>query len=101
MGCFPQPAGREKRLHHPGMKRAASSIYSMFPPKEVMILDPSKAHQLVAPFIPETIGKGLEALAHGERLDRLKKRLGFMRPLQSVIGNPRAEVVDVMKTYIS
>jgi hypothetical protein len=59
------------------------------------------AHHFLQTLIPETIAKGLQTPEQGDRLDRLEEWFGFVTLFEVVVGDPRAEVMDVVKTDIS
>src|SRR5258708_21029143 len=59
------------------------------------------SHHLLALLVPEPEAEGLQAPQERDRRDGLKERLRFVAFLQMIVGNPRAEMMDVMKTDIS
>ena len=58
------------------------------------------ADQLALLFVPKTEGEGFEAGEEGDGFHGLEQRLRAMALLQIVIGDARAEVVDVVKADI-
>ena len=66
-----------------------------------MLPEMTEADQFVALFIPQAELDGFQARKEGDRFDLLKKRIGFVAPLQIVIWNARAQMVDVMEPDIA
>src|SRR5437762_9541256 len=58
-------------------------------------------YQFSALLIPQTEGKRFEAWKQGHRFYHLKERLGFMALLQVVIGDSRAQVMNMVKADVS
>ena len=56
------------------------------------------ADQLAPLLVPKTEGEGFEAGEQRDGLHGLEQRFGFVTFLQVVIRNPRAEMMDVMKS---
>src|SRR5687768_1435036 len=69
-----------------------------FPFKVFQVAEP---HQLSALFIPETEGEGLQDGEEGDGLDALEKGMGAVASLEVVIGNARAEMVNVMEADVA
>jgi hypothetical protein len=61
----------------------------------------AEAHELAGLLIPEPEGERLEAREQRERFDLGKQCVCFMAPLQIVIGDPRAQMMNVMKADIA
>lgn len=59
------------------------------------------ADELAAFFIPKPIGEGFETGKQGDVFDGLKQRFGIVAFFQMVIGDARAEVVEVMKSDVA
>ena len=58
-------------------------------------------HQLLSLFIPETEGKRFEAGEQRNGWHSLKQWFRFVAPLQIVIGNPRAQMMNVMESNVA
>src|SRR6266545_3165166 len=59
------------------------------------------AHQLATLFVPEPEGEGFKARKQRDRRHALKDRLGFVAFLEVIIGNPRTQMMDVMKPDVA
>ena len=59
------------------------------------------AHQAPPLLVPEPEGEGFETGKQRDGLHGLKQRLGAVTLFQMVVGNPRAEVMDVMKANVA
>src|SRR4051812_29397203 len=57
--------------------------------------------QLARRFVPQPEGERLQAADERNRFHALKQRLGLVAPLEVVIGNARAQVMDVMKSDVA
>lgn len=57
--------------------------------------------QLVAVFIPQTEGKRFQARPKCNCLHFLEHRIRIVAPFQVIIGNPRAEMMNMMEPDVS
>jgi len=55
----------------------------------------------LALFVPEAEGEGFQTGKKGDGLDRAEKRFGAMALFEVIIGDVRAEVMDVMETDVA
>src|SRR5579864_5350039 len=63
---------------------------------QVMVAD-----QFTSLFIPETEGQRLETGKQSDRLHTLEQRVRLVAFLQMVIGNPRAQMMDMMESNVA
>lgn len=61
----------------------------------------TETNQAMLFLIPEAEGQGFEAAEQGYGRHGLKQRLRVVTSLQIVIGNPRAQVMNVMKPDVA
>ena len=59
------------------------------------------ANKAALMFVPQAERKGFEALQKRDGFNRLKQRFGLMAFLQVVIGNPCAQMMNVMKPDVA
>jgi len=59
------------------------------------------AHQPPRALVPQAEAQALDAGEQGDRLDGLKERLGTVGCLEMIIGNARAQVVDMMEADVA
>jgi hypothetical protein len=59
-----------------------------------------KAYQFPFLLVPQIIGHRLEAVQNGHSLHFFENGVGAVAALEVIVGNARAEVVDVVKTDI-
>ena len=86
MNAFSKPAG--------SICGAARHGWSLLPAKSSEV---TEAYQSLALFIPETEAECFEAGEQREGRHFLKQRLRFVAPLQIVIGDPGAQMMNMMK----
>ncbi len=61
----------------------------------------SVTDQFLSLFVPQPIRKGLQARHHGDRFNLLEERIGAVAFFQVVIGDTRAQMVNMMKTDVA
>jgi hypothetical protein len=59
------------------------------------------ANQPAALFIPKTETERFQAAEQRDGPHALKQPIGFMAPLQVIVGNPRAQMMEVMKPNVA
>src|SRR5579872_5689091 len=61
----------------------------------------AETDQFTSLFVPETEGERFETGKQSDRLHTLEQRVRVVAFLQIVIGNPRAQMMDVMKSDVA
>src|SRR5712675_1158035 len=79
-------------------RRFAGAVYMIVAPAMTQM---PVADQFPAFFVPESERERFEARPERDRLDLLKQRVRLVTFLDVVIGNARAEMVDVMEADVA
>src|SRR5439155_7129846 len=74
------------------------SRFSLLSPK---ISEVAVADQLATLLVPESEGEGFETGKERDGLHALKQRLCFVALLQVIIGNPRTQMMNVVKPDVA
>jgi len=64
-------------------------------------LEVPEAHELAPSLVPEPVARGAEARAEGDGFDAAEEGMRPVTPLEVVVRNPGAQVVDVMKSNVA
>ena len=87
---------RSSRVHRFSAGWSAARGLSLLPATSSQV---AEAHHLLVLFIPEAEGQCLQAGEQCDRFHGLEQRYRLMAFLQVVVGNPRSQVMNVMKPY--
>lgn len=60
----------------------------------------SVTHQLAPLLVPKAEGKRFQTGEQRDRFHVAKQRLGFVAFLKVIVGNPRAQMMDVMESDV-
>ena len=81
--------------------RFRCTLWSVSSPAGTTRSQRAESHPLLVLFIPQTESDGLQARDEGNRLDLPEKCIRIVAFLQMVVGNGRAQMMDMMKADIA